>query len=209
MAKAKKIKGIDCCESVTWNARKIIDVRLNEMLSFGQYAGDPTKIEEIHNLRIAAKRLRYTLEMFRFAFPKELKDLIDEVKEIQEHIGNMRDGDVMIERVRHVLSENARARTERLMQIATASQRGTIAQRNQRIRSAVSAPKGARDEVALYTLIAQRSDQRDEAYLRFVRAWERMEATDFPTRLRIMVGLESGRVEEPTAVAVVLEEVDE
>jgi hypothetical protein len=193
LVKAKKVKGIDCKESVLFNSRKIIDVRLNEMLSFGAYVGDPARIEEIHNLRIAAKRLRYTLEMFRFAYPKELNDLIAEVKEIQEHIGNMRDADVMIERVNQILDREVHERSERLNEIATATTRGTVAQRHQRIRSAVAAPKAVRDEVALYTLIAHRAGDRDDAYDQFVLAWERFEATDFPTRLRVLVGLQ----EEP------------
>ena len=196
MAKARKVNGIDCKQPVVANARKIIEVRLQEMLAFGEYAGDPTRIEEIHNLRIAAKRLRYTLEMFRFAFPKGLSDLIAEVKEIQEHIGDMRDADVMIERVTAIIDRENLARKERLQQIAQATTRGTPAQRQQRIRSAVSAPTAARDEVALYTMIAHRAGERDDAYLEFVRAWERFEATDFPTRLRVMVGIQDGHVEE-------------
>lgn len=191
LVKAKKVKGIDCDESVVVNARKIIDVRLRELLSFGRYVGDPQEIEEIHNLRIAAKRLRYTLEMFRFAFPKELAVLIDEVKEVQEHIGDMRDADVLIERVNHILARENAERAERLQQIATATSRGTVSQRHLRIRSAASAPKAARDEVALYTLIAHRAGDRDEAYRQFVTGWERFEATDFAGRLRRTVGLES------------------
>ncbi|CAN5697892.1 hypothetical protein BH24CHL1_BH24CHL1_18490 [soil metagenome] len=191
MVKAKKVKGVDCKESVVINARKIVDVRLRELLSFGEYVGDPQKIDEIHNLRIAAKRLRYTLEMFRFAFPKELADLIGEVKKVQEHIGDMRDADVMIERVNEILARENAARAERLQQIATATSRGTVSQRHLRIRSAASAPKAARDEVALYTLIAHRAGERDEAYRQFVTAWERFEATDFAGRLRRMVGQES------------------
>jgi hypothetical protein len=208
LVKAKKVKGIGCGESVLVNARKIINVRLSELLSFGEYVGDPQKIEEIHNLRIAAKRLRYTLEMFRFAFPKELADLINEVKEVQEHIGDMRDADVMIDRVNQILERENAARAERLQQIATATGRGTVSQRHLRIRSAASAPKAARDEVALYTLIAHRAGERDEAYRQFVTAWERFEATDFPGRLRRTVGLESTcdpvqqQPEQPEAVAV-------
>jgi hypothetical protein len=189
LAKAKKVKGIKCDDSVLENARRIIDVRLEEMLGFGVHAYDPTRIEEIHNLRIAAKRLRYTLEMFRFAFPKKLGSLISEVKEVQEHIGDMRDADVMIERVMSILDQERASRAERLRQIAEATTRGTPAQRHQRIKSAVSGPSFPRDEIALYTMVAYRAQERDEAYERFVRHWERMEASDFPTRLRRVTGI--------------------
>lgn len=198
MVKAKKVKGIRCDASLVANARKIIDARLTEMLSFGEYAGDPQHIEEIHNLRIAAKRLRYTLEMFRFAFPKELGDLIGEVKEVQEHIGDMRDADVMIERVNGLLARASKERAQRLQQIAGATSRGTLSQRHLRIKSAASAPKAARDEVALYTLVAHRAGERDDAYLKFVNTWERLEATDFSMRLKRVVGLEaSDELPEP------------
>lgn len=199
MAKAKRVKGIECRTSVLDNAGRIVEVRLGEMLSFGTHAWDPQRVAEIHNLRIAAKRLRYTLEMFRFAYPKELSGLIAEVKEIQEHIGNMRDADVMIERVHAILARENEARAERLQQIASATGRGTVSQRHQRIRSAVTAPKAVRDEIALYTLIAQRADERAAAYLAFVTAWERLEATDFPGRLRRLVGLDAP--ETPSEVA--------
>lgn len=197
MAKARKVKGIQCSASVVDNARKIIEVRLQEMLFFGKHAGDPERIEEIHNLRIAAKRLRYTLEMFRFAFPKKLNGMIAEVKEIQEHIGDMRDADVMIARVSEILDRETAERSERLNEVAQATMRGTPAQRHQRIKSAVGSPKFARDEVALYTMIAFRAQERDEAYDRFVRTWERLEATDFANRLRVMVGILEPPESEP------------
>jgi hypothetical protein len=191
VARAKKVKGLNCHAPVAANARKIINVRLNEMLSFSQYVDDPANVTELHDLRIAAKRLRYSLELFRFAFPKEIGGLINEVKEIQEHIGDMHDADVMIERVREVLLEDSLARSQRLLEIASAVGRGTVAQRHQRIKSAMTNRTTPRDEVAYYTLIAHRAEGRDAAYARFVQTWKCMEASDFPGRLRRCVGLET------------------
>ena len=141
------------------------------------------------NLRIAAKRLRYTLELFRFAFPGSLVSLIDDVKEIQEHIGNMHDADVMIERMLETIGTDSANRVQRLTDIAMAVERGTVAQRHQRLRSAMNSRTTPRDEVAFYTLIAHRSDDRQVAYDSFVQAWRQMEASDFPKRLRRHVGL--------------------
>lgn len=189
MAKARPVKGINCKTSVASNARKIIDVRLDELLSWSPYVDDPRFVEELHNLRIAAKRLRYTLELFRFAFPNDLVSLIDEVKEIQEHIGNMHDADVMIERMQETIGTDSVNRRVRLTEIAMAVERGTTAQRHQRIRSAMSSRTTPRDELAFYTLIAFRADDRADAYQRFVFAWKRMEESEFPNRLRRLVGL--------------------
>ncbi|HLT18559.1 MAG TPA: CHAD domain-containing protein [Thermomicrobiales bacterium] len=190
MAKARKIKGLDRNAPVIENAARIIAVRLDEMYQFAPYVEDPENIEEIHNLRIAAKRLRYTLEMFRFAFPKGLKALIDEVKAIQSAIGDMRDADIMIETVQGLLAGRAAARAERLMDIATAAERGTLAQRKQRIGEALAAPTVLRDDVAYYTLIAHKSDVSRQSYQEFLAAWRAMEATDFYGRLRRFVGID-------------------
>jgi len=189
MAKARPVKGIKCNDSVAKNARKIIDVRLDELLSWSQYVDDQKYVEELHNLRIAAKRLRYTLELFRFAFPNELAALIDEIKEIQEHIGNMHDADVMIERMLETINSDSSSRGMRLTDMAMSVDRGTVAQRHQRIRSAMNSRTTPRDEIAFYTLIAHRADDRADAYQRFVTTWKQMEQTEFPVRLRRLVGL--------------------
>jgi hypothetical protein len=199
VAKARRVKGIDCDETVARNARRIIAVRLDELLSFSPYVDDPANVTELHDLRIAAKRLRYTLELFRFAFPSGLPNLIDEVKEIQEHIGAMHDADVMIERVVEQVSADATARTVRLIEIASAVERGTIAQRHQRIRSAMSNRSTPRDEVAYYTLIAHRADDRDRSYRAFHETWTELMRSDFPGRLRRMTGIDPALEPEPAA----------
>jgi len=196
VAKARRIKGLDCQAAVAENARRIIGVRLEELLSYEPYVDNPAYVTELHDLRIAAKRLRYTLELFRFAFPSTLGGLIDEVKEIQEHIGNMHDADVMIERVVEQISTDSTARAVHLMEIASAAQRGTLAQRHQRLRSAMANRTTPRDQVAFYTLIAHRVDDRDQAYSAFHRTWTRLMENEFPLRLRQVVGLEP-----PEAVA--------
>jgi hypothetical protein len=188
VVKAKRVKGIRCDAPVIENARRIIETRLEEMLSFDPWVDDQNNVEEIHNLRIAAKRLRYSLELFRFALPSGAGGLIDEVKEIQEYIGDMHDADVMIERVLEIVAADVQHRTTRLLGIASAVDRGTVAQRHQRLKSAMASRSTPRDEIAFYTLIAQRADDRDRAYARFINAWRRMENTDFPTRLRQCIG---------------------
>jgi hypothetical protein len=190
VVKARKVKRLDCDAPVVENARRIIAVRLDEMLAFGEFVHDPANVTEIHNLRIAAKRLRYTLELFRFAFPSKVGELIDEVKEIQEHIGEMHDADVMRARVLETLNRDATLRTIRLVEIASATDRGTIAQRHQRLRSAMTNKSVPRDEVALLTLVAHRADDEHAAYRRFLAAWSAMQETDFPGRLRRLIGID-------------------
>lgn len=184
MVKAKRVRGIRCDAPSAVNARLVIETRLGEMLSFAPWVDDPANVEEIHNLRIAAKRLRYSLELFRFALPSGAGGLINEVKEIQEHVGDMHDADVMIGRVLEIINADSQRRAARLLDIAAAIDRGTVAQRHQRLRSAATAPSNPRDDVAFFTLIAHRAEDRDRAYDAFIAAWHRLIESDFPGRLR-------------------------
>jgi CHAD domain-containing protein len=65
MAKAKPIRGLDSQASTGENARIIARTRLEELYSWSKYVDSPYHIRELHDLRIAAKRLRYTLEQGR------------------------------------------------------------------------------------------------------------------------------------------------
>jgi CHAD domain-containing protein/adenylate cyclase class IV len=64
-------------------------------------------IETIHQLRIAAKWLRYTLEFFREALGPEVDQLIPRVVALQDHLGWLHDADVTIALTRQFLVSNA------------------------------------------------------------------------------------------------------
>jgi CHAD domain-containing protein len=57
----------------------------------GRVEGTDTPLPRLHQLRIAAKGLRYTLEFFREILPTEVEGLIDRIKTLQEHLGNLQD----------------------------------------------------------------------------------------------------------------------
>jgi CHAD domain-containing protein len=48
-------------------------------------------LARFHQLRIASKGLRYTLEFFADVMSQEVKTLIDQVKQLQEHLGDLQD----------------------------------------------------------------------------------------------------------------------
>ncbi|UCD97719.1 MAG: CHAD domain-containing protein [Chloroflexota bacterium] len=62
-------------------------------------------IEQLHSLRIEFKKLRYTLEFFREVLGEEVKDLIDEIKSLQDHLGDLNDADVACSILRNFLDE--------------------------------------------------------------------------------------------------------
>lgn len=103
MAKARPITGIDARATTAQNAYRIARTRLEEVMEWGQYADEPERVGQLHNLRIAAKRLRYTLEIFADVLPPESSSMLDEMTKVQEELGSLHDTDVMIALVRHCL----------------------------------------------------------------------------------------------------------
>jgi CHAD domain-containing protein len=64
-------------------------------------------LERLHALRIACKRLRYTLEFFRSILGPEAKGAIEEVVAVQDHLGALQDAVVAGGFLRQLLAEAA------------------------------------------------------------------------------------------------------
>jgi CHAD domain-containing protein len=103
MAKASAHVHIRPYGAVTENARRIIRARLTEMYAWAQYAHDERRAREQHQMRIAAKRLRYTLELFREYLPERAGECIKDLRSIQDALGLLHDCDVLITILRSAL----------------------------------------------------------------------------------------------------------
>ncbi len=118
MAKARSVEGLAAAGPLAENARAIIAVRVDEMFGFAHAIGDPAHDDDLHNMRIAAKRLRYTLEMFRAVLGDDGPALINVVKEVQERIGTIHDADVLDEVARAHLAVVAQRQVTELSMVA-------------------------------------------------------------------------------------------
>jgi putative phosphoesterase len=65
--------------------------RLNELLKLARFVHDQSAVTKHHELRIAAKRLRYTMEIFSTIYRNELRDEIALLKQFQDVLGEMHD----------------------------------------------------------------------------------------------------------------------
>lgn len=68
--------------------------RLAELESFDSAVDHPERVEELHAMRIAAKRLRYTLEIFRPLVGEEAAGFVEKLKKLQDLLGEIHDCDV-------------------------------------------------------------------------------------------------------------------
>ncbi len=75
-------------------ARQACGPLVEELLAFEPYVHDPAAVEPLHRMRIAAKRLRYTLEAFVPVFGDGLDAHVGAVKKAQSLLGELHDCDV-------------------------------------------------------------------------------------------------------------------
>jgi CHAD domain-containing protein len=67
--------------------------RLGTVRAYEKILGT-ARIEQLHELRIEFKRLRYTMEFFREVLGSEGDLIIEEIKDVQDHLGDLNDADV-------------------------------------------------------------------------------------------------------------------
>lgn len=84
---------------------RFIQDRLLKMLSYESYIQTPEYIEELHAMRIAAKWLRYSMEIFSALYADQLKIFLSAVKQYQEMLGNIHDCDVWDEYIPRFIEE--------------------------------------------------------------------------------------------------------
>jgi hypothetical protein len=167
VTRAWPVQDIDPDASVLENARRVLAVRIAEFYSYAPVVAHPDYVEALHDLRIAAKRLRYTLELFRPQFGEMADRQIARVKAVQESLGNLHDHDVrialigdelsclMLEQSRHMRTAIADASPDELASIASAALR----------------PPPDDPRRGLIALLGREHAARRAAYAQFLNVW--------------------------------------
>jgi CHAD domain-containing protein len=114
--KARAIERLDPHGPLLPNVARIVSVRLEELRGFVDVALAPDASEAQHDMRIAAKRLRYVLEIFVPCLGAEAEEARLAAKRLQTVLGDLRDCDLMLPRVERVdsVATILRQRRERL-----------------------------------------------------------------------------------------------
>jgi len=195
MAKPRPVHGIDPKRRMRPNARRILAVRVDEVWSYEPFVGDPNAVRELHDMRIACKRLRYLLEIFAVAFEEDLEPFIDEVKDLQDLLGEIHDRDVQVpmlaehlETLRERGDEAARrlvAQEQRARANGAAASEATY----RSFRRRLDAWSRADQRPGIEALLARRRRERDALYARFLGEWARLREDGFRGRLEGVLGI--------------------
>ena len=184
--KAGKVKDLEPEGALAENALRIVAVRLEELRSFAPRALDPTEIEALHDMRIAAKRLRYVLEITEPALGPAARQGAKTAKKLQDLLGDIHDCDVMLPRV-HAHTDRLRVEDAEWVHRAAGGTAKDLAP-----AAARKAPYRTRYR-GLAALAVYLGARRAVLFDRFLREWQALERGGFGARL--MEGLSPSRPE--------------
>jgi hypothetical protein len=167
MARAWPVRKLNPKATLAENARIILRVRIAEFFSYAPIVTDERQTEALHNLRIAAKRLRYTLELFRTVFGDEGERQIECVREIQELLGQLHDHDVRIVLIEDELTRLAVEQTADIGRALAAAP----ASSHQAITTSALRPPPDDPRRGLLALLSRQHASRHEIHSAFARRW--------------------------------------
>jgi CHAD domain-containing protein len=111
--KAREVEGLDPVAPLATNATRIVQTRLDELRSCAEEALVPEAPAVQHDMRIAAKRLRYVLEIVGPCIGEQAEPARRAAKELQSVLGDLHDCDLMLPRVEQIESLAAEVRDRR------------------------------------------------------------------------------------------------
>ncbi len=89
-------------------ARRRIVKRLGELMAYEACLSKADEATQHHRMRIAAKRLRYTMELFRPAYEGDLDGCLSAMKKLQDLLGDLHDCDVWLQLLPDFLADESK-----------------------------------------------------------------------------------------------------
>lgn len=148
---------------------------LDDLRSYEDSLADPEAVDRHHAMRIAAKRLRYTVEIVRPLYEGRLDDVVDDVKKVQSLLGDVHDCDVWLGDL------EAFADAERNRIVARYGHAGPM----------------ERLTPGIQYLSGRRREQRQEVFGELVRHWQELNRQGFWEKLVNTVQPRRGLFNEP------------
>jgi len=136
---------------------RLVQARFGVVRSFGtQLSG--LSLEQLHELRGAVKRLRYSIETFQEPLGPQARLLLATIKGVQDHLGRLNDASVAAGMVQEFLKEHEARQSEQ-------------------------AAAGQSSSVPFLTYMTHLLEQRDGLVHSFPEAWAAFDTFDFRQRL--------------------------
>ena len=189
--RARRVKGLDPDATVADNLQRIVATRLDELCSFVPKALDPARVKALHDMRIAAKRLRYILEVAAEpCFGPYAQTAIKSAKDVQDLLGELHDCDVQLPRVR-ALQDELRAADA----LEARARAGDAPDLDPTLASGTPHAESWR---GLETMAIYLQARRGLLFERFLELWQDLERDGFRARLEYAISERPAPVTAPS-----------
>ncbi len=180
--KPRKVKGLDPGAPLADSLQRIILVRLQELCAYMPGVADPARVTELHDMRIAAKRLRYILEISHGLFGAYVVEATARTKLLQSVLGDLHDCDVTLPQVLQLIDE------ARATDVATVAAAAT-ALREHDLDPALLAGTAPLVDAhrGLTTMAVYLQARREVLFARFLELWRDLEREGFSARLSFAI----------------------
>jgi len=108
MAKKRKweIESLKKTKSLTVTAKTVLNDRIDTFLETVINYFEDSSVENLHDIRISLRRIRYSMELFLICFEKKLfLKFYNKIEKLQDLSGSVRDFDVLLENVKSLLDQ--------------------------------------------------------------------------------------------------------
>lgn len=177
--KARPVAGLDPDGTLADNAERIVRVRLDELCSFMPRAADPAEVDALHDMRIAAKRLRYILELTAACFGPYAEKAASLAKDVQDLVGEIHDCDVQI--------PETEAFAARLLAEDAETLRAAAGDAPDLDPALLAGAPHAREHAGVAALLAHLRARRELLFGHFLALWAELERKGFRARLEFAV----------------------
>ncbi len=157
-------------------AQEHINERLVGLFSFEHSLTDPGDRKGHHQMRIAAKRLRYTLEICNLPFENRLAEFIEAIKRLQSLLGKLHDCDVWLDNIKTFTSNEKTRMVEYLGSIRAFK----------RLKRGID------------YLVRQRRKDRQMLFEQSVQFWKQLGEQDFWGKLNLIIQNRSAAPRTPS-----------
>ena len=185
MARPHPVPGLHFEQPALEAARAILGVRIAELLAFEPAVENPAQAELHHDMRIAAKRLRYSLEIFGGLLPEDVAQLTRETRTIQDHLGHIHDYDMLVPWFEDYRAFRRLEAMNRLRRATTTGPAGGDGKPSvDDYRAAVLTAADPNEDDAVLRLIERTRARREAAFTRFQSYFRDLLANGFAERLK-------------------------
>jgi putative phosphoesterase len=144
-----------------------ISFKLDDFLALENWVHIENEVLKHHEMRIHAKKLRYTMESFAQLYKNKLSEEIEKIKTFQDILGEMHDCDVWTQYIPKFIQET-----------------------NAKIKLEQKKTGNTKTENSLLNFLNYVKGKRKEHYLEFVRLWDENKNKDFFVQLRKTINAE-------------------